>query len=326
MVGHFAGHVEQLVLAGGLLVGDGRLDQMAGAVQFMAVLDVLPAILRLDERVIGVEIAVRLLGGGDVVDDGVGPLLQVGVALVGQRVGDAFEDLVDIGIVVERPSCLPFSSPAATAKFWMRPVISHWRRLASTVEMRLMRRRWLQKSSLMWTSGNGMGVRDSGLAAATGPAATIPRRQGQSHRDDMPVLQKSEPPRRGERQESSCLSSWRSPRLGGEIVFHPELDALSPPCYKIIVVLIGRQHGRAGLLVRPACFFAPMAPVAYAPASPIHFFCNRFSSRATYLPESHAADVPPGDIPSPPHPYPSPPKRGRGVGVRGLTKQKEPVP
>ena len=48
MVGQLAGHVEQLVLAGRLLVGDGRLDQVAGAVEFMAVLDVLPAILRLD--------------------------------------------------------------------------------------------------------------------------------------------------------------------------------------------------------------------------------------------------------------------------------------
>ena len=82
------------VLAGGLVVGDGRLDQVAGAIQFVAVLDVLPALLRLDEGVIGVEVAVGLLGGGDLVDDGVGALFQVGVALVGQRVGDALDDLV----------------------------------------------------------------------------------------------------------------------------------------------------------------------------------------------------------------------------------------
>ena len=112
VVGQLAGHVQELALAGGLVVGDGRLDQVAGAVQFVAVLDVLPAILRLDEGVIGVEVAVGLLGGGDQVDDGVGPLLQLGVALVGQRVGDAFEDLVDVGVVVElRPSCLPVLQP-----------------------------------------------------------------------------------------------------------------------------------------------------------------------------------------------------------------------
>ena len=171
VVGQFAGDLEQLVLAGGLPVGDRRLDQVAGAVQFVAELVAFPAILRLDEGVIGVEVAVRLLGGGDEVDDRVGPLLQIGVALVGQRVGDAFQHLVHVGIVVEPPSCLPFSRPAATAKFLMRPVISHWCRLASTVAVRLMRSRWPQKSSTMWTLGNGTGVSASGLPAPTGPVA-----------------------------------------------------------------------------------------------------------------------------------------------------------
>ena len=106
VIGEPAGHVEQLALARRLMIGDRRFEEMAGAVQLMAVLDILPAIVRLDEREIGVEVAVRLLGGGDLVDDGVGAFFQAGVALAAQSVSDAFEDFVEVGIVVQCPFVL----------------------------------------------------------------------------------------------------------------------------------------------------------------------------------------------------------------------------
>src|ERR1019366_4704984 len=52
--------------------------------------------------------AVRLLGGGDLVDDRVGALFQIEVALVGQGVGDPFDHLVNVGIVVKRALVFAF--------------------------------------------------------------------------------------------------------------------------------------------------------------------------------------------------------------------------
>jgi hypothetical protein len=81
---------------------------VAGTIKLVAVLNVLPALLGLNEREVGVHIAVRLLGGGDLVDDGVGALLEFGVALAGEGVGDPFEDLVNVRVVIE--SALVFAS------------------------------------------------------------------------------------------------------------------------------------------------------------------------------------------------------------------------
>ena len=62
VVGELAGHVQQLALAGRLVVGDRRLDQMAGAVKLVVVLHVLPAFLRLDQGEIGVRGSRRAAG------------------------------------------------------------------------------------------------------------------------------------------------------------------------------------------------------------------------------------------------------------------------
>ena len=64
--------------------------------------DMLPAILRLDEGEVGVEVAVRLLGRGDLIDDGVGAFLQVRVAPGGESIGDPLDHLVKVGIVEEQ--------------------------------------------------------------------------------------------------------------------------------------------------------------------------------------------------------------------------------
>ena len=60
-----AHHVEEDARARGLVVGDGGLDEVAGAVEFVAVVEVRPALVRRDEREVAVEVAVWLLGGGD---------------------------------------------------------------------------------------------------------------------------------------------------------------------------------------------------------------------------------------------------------------------
>ena len=61
VVGIAAHDVEQLALAGGLEVGDRRLDQVAGAVELVVVAQVGPAAAGLDALEPGVEIAVLVL-------------------------------------------------------------------------------------------------------------------------------------------------------------------------------------------------------------------------------------------------------------------------
>ena len=53
--------IEQAALAGGVIVGDGSLDEVARAVEFVALGEVLPAELGMTDREIGVQVAVRLL-------------------------------------------------------------------------------------------------------------------------------------------------------------------------------------------------------------------------------------------------------------------------
>jgi len=75
-IGAFAGHIEQRAFAGDGEVGCRRLVQMADVVKFMAGGQVAPALfaghaVREAQRARGVEIAVRLLRGGHLGDQGI---------------------------------------------------------------------------------------------------------------------------------------------------------------------------------------------------------------------------------------------------------------
>ena len=101
------GHVQQRALSGGLVVGHRRLVEVSQVVQLVAVhrlpdpaLVPRPAVrvLRIDGPR-GVEVAVLLLGGGDLRDQGVEVRLQLRIRLDAQRVGGALDHLVDVGVV-----------------------------------------------------------------------------------------------------------------------------------------------------------------------------------------------------------------------------------
>ena len=100
-------HVHQVVLAGELLVGEGRLHELAHAVELVAVLQVAPARragppafpAHAVDRVGGVEVAVRLLRGGDDRDDGLGARLEVGIGMREAGEERALQDAVEVGIL-----------------------------------------------------------------------------------------------------------------------------------------------------------------------------------------------------------------------------------
>ncbi len=103
--GVFLRHLEQLVLAGGLIIGDGGLVEVAHIVELVAVHD--EGVGRVSHHVLvrahsggvrRVEIAVRFLGGCDDVDDAIELGFEFGVILQLGQVGGPFHDFVKVGI------------------------------------------------------------------------------------------------------------------------------------------------------------------------------------------------------------------------------------
>ena len=119
-VGALDGDGQQVLLARRLEVRGGGLVEMSEVVELVAHVKVRPALLaepglgrRAADRPGGVEVAVRLLGGGDLGDEPVDVLLELGVGVRRQRVGGRLDDLVDVGVVEgEAAAVLAVRGPA----------------------------------------------------------------------------------------------------------------------------------------------------------------------------------------------------------------------
>ena len=105
VVGHPDGHVQELALAGSLVVGDCGLDHVAGAVHLMLV-HVGPAVLKAGEGIVGVDVAVVLLRCCELVNPLVAFRLQDRIWIVHQGICHPFQGLVDIRVVEEYPRML----------------------------------------------------------------------------------------------------------------------------------------------------------------------------------------------------------------------------
>ena len=93
---------EQRLLAGRLIVGDGGLEQVTGRevlVEEREVLEAQVGHVDLDE---GVQIPVRLLGGGDAGDEAVHLRVERRIGMLRERPRRAFDPLVDVRIGPER--------------------------------------------------------------------------------------------------------------------------------------------------------------------------------------------------------------------------------
>jgi hypothetical protein len=99
VVGQPHGHLQQFALAGGVVVGYGRFHQMTGAI-VLVLFHVGPALVEAHQAIIGVQVAVGFLGGGDLVDPLVGLLFQGGIRVVLKRVGNGLQGFVHVGVVV----------------------------------------------------------------------------------------------------------------------------------------------------------------------------------------------------------------------------------
>ena len=72
---------------------------MSRTVELVLIAEVRPLLVRLSQSVVAVEVPVLLLGAGDPGDYLVHLPIQLFVRVARQRVGGAFEHLVDVGVV-----------------------------------------------------------------------------------------------------------------------------------------------------------------------------------------------------------------------------------
>jgi hypothetical protein len=97
-VGEAAGDVEQVVAPGPASERDRGLDQVPGAVQLVALVEVLPALLGVHSLDPGVEVAVLVLGLAEQRDGVVDPPAPAAVAGAVRLPPDGLEHLVDVGV------------------------------------------------------------------------------------------------------------------------------------------------------------------------------------------------------------------------------------
>src|SRR6202020_847227 len=90
--------VEQPASASRAKVGDRAFEQVPGVVELVVVAQVRPALLGLTPVVPAVEIAVGRLGAREIVDDDVDLCLDVGIALMRERVTRRLDPLADIRV------------------------------------------------------------------------------------------------------------------------------------------------------------------------------------------------------------------------------------
>ena len=101
-IGIFLHDVEQLRVSGGFGPRDGGLEHVTGAVELMALLQILPLVIRLLHGEIGVEVAVRLLRPSDESDEVKRLLFQLLVRVKGQRIGHGLQPLGNVAVLEDK--------------------------------------------------------------------------------------------------------------------------------------------------------------------------------------------------------------------------------
>ena len=99
VVRHPLHDLQKGILPRGVIVGNGSLHHVTGAVQLVAFQQILVSVLRLLDGEIGVQVAIRLLGPGDDVDHRVRPLFQIGIRPDGQGVGHPLQPFGHVAVL-----------------------------------------------------------------------------------------------------------------------------------------------------------------------------------------------------------------------------------
>ena len=98
-LGIFQHHLQKPVFSGRLIVGHCRLHHMTRAVKLMAFQQVGPALVPILYRVVGVQIAVRVLGSGDDIDNPVRRGLQLRIREKNQRISHSLQPFGRVAVL-----------------------------------------------------------------------------------------------------------------------------------------------------------------------------------------------------------------------------------
>lgn len=93
VIGVAAHDLQQLTFVGGVMMRDGGLDQVSGAVQLLAISQVGPAPVCLDGEVMGIEVAIRRLRTGHFADQCIQPRVELRVITRRKRIARDFDPL-----------------------------------------------------------------------------------------------------------------------------------------------------------------------------------------------------------------------------------------
>src|SRR5947209_8376487 len=98
VVGIATHHIQQYTFARGLEMSHCRFDEVTGTVQLMPITQVRPALLWLDSREIGIEIAIGLLGACNKTDDLVNFRFQYWIGMSGKTVAGCLKPFGNIRV------------------------------------------------------------------------------------------------------------------------------------------------------------------------------------------------------------------------------------
>ena len=99
MIHQFAHNMKESILTRCFVIGYSCFDKMSRTVQFMIVGKVCPAIFRLHNRIIRVQITVWLLGPGHQINQVIGPFFPFWIGMCGQAIGHRFQPLGHIAVL-----------------------------------------------------------------------------------------------------------------------------------------------------------------------------------------------------------------------------------
>ena len=101
---HFDGYIQQVALAGGLVVSHGGLDHVPRAIKLVIVAEIGEAMIGVVDLIVRVQVAIGHLRGGHLGYDGIDLLIQHWIGVISQAERSRFQDLIRIGVLEDQPA------------------------------------------------------------------------------------------------------------------------------------------------------------------------------------------------------------------------------
>lgn len=168
VVGEAAGDLQQRVISGRAVVGHRPLHQVSGTVHLVGVLEEGVALAGAFFDEVGAQVAVGLLGGGDVGDDGRGGLAQLRPVLGLEHITDGLNPLVQVRVGVQRPLA-PDTLPRQAPEVVQVPVLFHEPVQARDASLDVAGAQWRPESLI----GKPHGRQRDGAQARAGAVAGV---------------------------------------------------------------------------------------------------------------------------------------------------------